>query len=639
MKALRAAVLFAAMAMPTIAAAQSDTGLDNGVGWLRRDKSAPTAPSGLSASAVSAAQINLAWNASSDNVAVSGYNVLRNGVLVGGTSGLSFADTDLAASTTYIYSVSAFDAAGNVSAASAVSAATPARTFPLRSPIGTNLEMLSYWSPQVPFVDVMKSSSEWFSGTVTEWGDGRALDLDADGWVRSLAPGQLARKLTLREFGDRYPGGRYLVRYKGEGTLNFGFAARVLAQRPGEMDIEVTPNDGGVHLSIEATNPENYLREIEILMPGGICEGDAFTHVASAQDCGTRNYLGFADNRNILFYPLFAERLRGYSVLRFMDWMRTNNSRVASWAQRTPLSYSTWTPESGAPVEVMIALANLVGAHPWFNLPHLSDEAYALSFAQMVKEKLDPALAVYLEHSNEVWNWGFMQSVELQLQADAQGLMLTEYHALRTRTLAGVFKSALGAERVVSVLGAQAVSTWIASAALDFLRARFGAGATGIDAVAIAPYFGVSPGPAEAGTYSAMTLDQFFDYVRSSVLPETAGHMANYRALADSYGVRLFAYEGGQHMVGVAGAENDEILNTLFDSFNRDPRIKQLYLDYLATWKNARGELFVHFNDVSRYTRWGRWGALEYVAQPRGESPKFDALQSFNEQNPVWWTQ
>jgi hypothetical protein len=102
--------------------------------------------------------------------------------------------------------------------------------------------------------------------------------------------------------------------------------------------------------------------------------------------------------------------------------------------------------------------------------------------------------------------------------------------------------------------------------------------------------------------------------------------------------VRLLAYEGGQHMVGVAGAENDAALNTLFDNFNRDPRIKQLYLDYLATWKNARGELFVHFNDVSRYTRWGRWGALEYVAQPRGESPKFDALMRFIELNPVWWT-
>jgi hypothetical protein len=78
-------------------------------------------------------------------------------------------------------------------------------------------------------------------------------------------------------------------------------------------------------------------------------------------------------------------------------------------------------------------------------------------------------------------------------------------------------------------------------------------------------------------------------------------------------------------------------LNALFDAFNRDQRIKQLYLEYLAIWKREGGELFVHFNDVSRYTKHGRWGALEYVAQPRAESPKFDALMTFIEQTPVWW--
>jgi hypothetical protein len=155
--------------------------------------------------------------------------------------------------------------------------------------------------------------------------------------------------------------------------------------------------------------------------------------------------------------------------------------------------------------------------------------------------------------------------------------------------------------------------------------------------VAIAPYFGVSPSPAEAGQFTAMTMDAFANYVRSSVFPRETAHMASHRTLAKKYGLRLLAYEGGQHMVGVAGAEGNAALNRLFDNFNRDPRIKQLYLDYLAIWKREGGELFVHFNDVSRYTKHGRWGALEYVAQPRAESPKFDALQTFIEQNPAWW--
>ena len=99
------------------------------------------------------------------------------------------------------------------------------------------------------------------------------------------------------------PRGRYLVRYKGEGKLNFGFAAKVVSQRRGEMVLEVTPNDGGVYLWIDATNPANYLREIEILMPGGICEGDPFRHAASARDCGTKRFISFTEDRSLIFYP------------------------------------------------------------------------------------------------------------------------------------------------------------------------------------------------------------------------------------------------------------------------------------------------------------------------------------------------
>ena len=513
----------------------------------------------------------------------------------------------------------------------------PAFQGRLRSPIGTNLELLSYWSPQVPFVDVMKSSSEWFSGDAKDWGGGPPLDLDSNGWVRSLRPGQVVRKLMLREFGNRYPGGRYLVRYKGEGKLHFGFAAKVVSERTGEMLIEVTPSEAGIYMWIDATNPANYLREIEILMPGGICQGDPFRHALSARDCVTRRFVSFAQDRSIIFYPVFAERLRGYSVLRFMDWMRINSSPVATWAQRTPVTYHTWTTDTGAPVEVMIALANLVAAHPWFTLPHLSDESYARSFAQIVKAKLDPALGVYVEHSNEVWNSEFSQYASLSKQAKALGLTLAALHAQRTRTLAAVFKADLGAERVVSVLGAQAANPRVATDGLDFLKGRFGAASLGIDAVAIAPYFGVSPTPAEAGKFSAMTLDAFIHYVRTTVFPYESAHMRNHRRVANQYGLRLLAYEGGQHMVGVGAAQENQALNALFDAFNRDPRIKQLYLDYLAIWKREGGELFVHFNDVSRYTKSGRWGALEYVAQPRNDSPKFDALQTFIEQNPAWW--
>ncbi len=88
------------------------------------DTTAPSTPTGLVATAVSSSRINLAWAASSDNVSVAGYRIYRNGVQIGIASGTSYASTGLAPATTYTYTVVAYDAAGNVSAASAAASAT-----------------------------------------------------------------------------------------------------------------------------------------------------------------------------------------------------------------------------------------------------------------------------------------------------------------------------------------------------------------------------------------------------------------------------------------------------------------------------------------------------------------------------------
>src|SRR5207245_11148621 len=83
----------------------------------------PSVPTNLSASAVSSTQINLSWTASSDNVGVAGYTISRGGSQIATTSLTSYSDTSLSPSIAYVYQVSAFDAAGNVSAQSAPASA------------------------------------------------------------------------------------------------------------------------------------------------------------------------------------------------------------------------------------------------------------------------------------------------------------------------------------------------------------------------------------------------------------------------------------------------------------------------------------------------------------------------------------
>ena len=78
----------------------------------------PTVPTALTAVSVSSSQVTLRWNASSDALGVTGYDIFRNGAFLRTVTVLTSLDTALAASTTYSYFVTARDAAGNVSSPS-----------------------------------------------------------------------------------------------------------------------------------------------------------------------------------------------------------------------------------------------------------------------------------------------------------------------------------------------------------------------------------------------------------------------------------------------------------------------------------------------------------------------------------------
>ncbi len=147
------------------------------------DTQAPSVPTGLVRGAVAPASVALSWNASSDNVGVTGYDVWRGGARIGSTAATNYTDTTVAASTSYSYTVRAFDAVGNTSAASAVLAVTtPAPGCQVSFTIanaatvfGQNLYVvgnqagLGSWSPGAGFALTIQGSGAnvpW-TGTVT----------------------------------------------------------------------------------------------------------------------------------------------------------------------------------------------------------------------------------------------------------------------------------------------------------------------------------------------------------------------------------------------------------------------------------------------------------------------------------------
>ncbi|HET8606476.1 MAG TPA: LamG-like jellyroll fold domain-containing protein, partial [Gaiellaceae bacterium] len=90
------------------------------------DTTAPTTPTGLAATGGTQTSVQLAWNASSDNVGVAGYRVYVDGAAAGTTAATSYAVTGLACGTSHTFAVDAYDAAGNRSGKASTTATTSA---------------------------------------------------------------------------------------------------------------------------------------------------------------------------------------------------------------------------------------------------------------------------------------------------------------------------------------------------------------------------------------------------------------------------------------------------------------------------------------------------------------------------------
>jgi len=165
---------------------------------IHSDKQAPSVPSNLTVKPISSNQIDISWNASSDNVGVVGYKVYRNGTQIATvTNALTYNDTGLAAGTAYEYTVKAYDAAGNESAAS-----SPAKA----ATFGNGVGLTAY------YYDDMAFSSDAFKLTRTDpvinfdWKNGSpdsSIDTDTFSvrWIGQIQP-LYTEKYTFHTISD-----------------------------------------------------------------------------------------------------------------------------------------------------------------------------------------------------------------------------------------------------------------------------------------------------------------------------------------------------------------------------------------------------------------------------------------------------
>lgn len=501
-----------------------------------------------------------------------------------------------------------------------------------RMDLGGNLEALVDWSTAWVFKDCFKMARTWMTRATTDigWESNQTPPTDANGWPLAVPFAASGAQHYLHTIVPLYGAGNYTVRFQGTGRIEViapnGGGRQVITASGGmtTRTFNFSPSlvDNILYLEVRQSSGSDPVRNIEVIAPG--------------QDSNLQTEP---------FHPDFVTTLAPYRNLRFMDWMRTNllpyetgRQPLRSWSERTTGTSYTQARDNGAAHEYIIALANQTGKDPWICIPHEAGDDYVRQTARLYRDTLDPRLEVCVEYSNETWNSGFLQTAYVQDRGVALGLDAArwtagqKFVARRSAEIFAIFAQEYGAaqrHRFVAVLATQAANAGLSEERLAAINdPSVNPSGERPDALAIAPYFGVNYEPATA----IPTAEQVVTTLSTASITEALAWTREQRAVAEANGLRLVCYEGGQHFVGILGAENNNALTTVLHAANRDQRMEDRYREYLTALEQEGVDLFVNFTHVSEWSRWGSWGVREYQQQPAAQAPKWRAITAWHDQ-------
>ncbi len=553
------------------------------------------------------------------------------------------------------------------------------------SPLGTNLGEVTYFSSEQPFLNIFKTAAFWNTQNSSGQGTGEQGALyqyfmDANGYPTQLPFGgsYATTKISVLVLSGLpstvsapYAAGDYLLQWSGKATFSYAFdASGTCTASP--CVIHVSSPNAGLQITLNSTGAgANYGTNFSLIYCGTFTRTNPIGSQCSATDNMGNTYIPDAQlsacqagTLTSCFNPSFLNLIKPFKTLRFMDWMVTNVSYQTNWSNRPTPNWVFWddgfmfnNPSNSygggpVPAEVMIALCNAINADCWFNMPLLATDDYVTQFATLAHSTLNSNLKVYVEYGNEMWNQNFPSSLSAAVIALSNAAFTPPatsnygaiyfYGCLRTVQDGAIWKSVWGSDsnRVIRVFGGQAGYVGLNQSGLasNWYSPYFtGTVAANVDALAIAPYFGYT-------VPDTFTLDQLFTEMNSGglvtggypggMVQQALSWVASNYALAQSLGLTLIGYEGGQTLVDYTGT--DTALENLYAAANRDPRMGTAYTTFLNGWKANGGQVFNHYTDTGAQSKFGYWGSLEDVLQT--SSSKYNALTAFISATPCWWT-
>ncbi len=468
-----------------------------------------------------------------------------------------------------------------------------------------NLGQNTDWSTDGAWIDARNSLRRW-GHPDRPWVEYPDLKLSEDGYPLSDA-GSLS---YLRG----YPDGVYRLSFKGTARCSVGGMARLVGaivtsegRSTGLVQIDHSKHDL-MTIKLTDIDPTDPIRDLRLIRPG------------------------VSGETSRVFADAFLKRLQPFHVVRVMDWAGVNTSDVREWSERVSPSSFLRTGPIGVSYEDMIALANESEKDLWITIPDGATDDHARRLAQLLLDRLDPKLRVYLELGNELWNQSFPQAKRLVASARDDPSLTREDDfgragekaAKRLVEVAVIVRTVFGADspRLIPVFAGQSANAYFTESGLRYLASHEGPPREHIGAIAIAPYLSIDPARDRPG----LSLDNVFAAMDNHLNNDLSDWIARHAELARRYDLPLIAYEAGQHLTPWNAQARTELNVETKRAAQDDPRMGALYCKLNDVWSEKGGGLLAFYSLTSRDGKGGYWGLLT-DSTLRG-SVKWDAVMS-----------
>ncbi len=489
--------------------------------------------------------------------------------------------------------------------------------------IGTNISGVASWETNLQLVDIMKKCQEWHSQSIGDtsytWDSGFAKDLSyrPDGYPtkipQTVAGSTYPQKVAaIWEKMSDWPTGQYIVLYDGKGKIVFsGSIDSYQETSPGRIELNISDTTGIMEMSIDSSDVNDPIRNIRILLPG-----TEATYTTQP------------------FYTPWLDRLAPFKIIRFMDWGHTNNwgqvdeytigpNEMVDWTARSKTDYYTYTHFKGVPYELMVKLLNDTDKDGWICVPHTASENYIRTMADYFRDNLESGRHLYIEYSNEIWNWDFGQTNWLyQYGCVETGMDWPEGIVPYIQNCMDYWTEEFAGQldRITRVVAIQ--TSWLDVAQ----RVVNNMNPDSYDAIAATYYFGFSDqGESALDNLGASATVADIDFYARENWPTELGYIRSIDSLAKSKNKKLVFYEGGQSLLPNPEGETPSYAKALLD-IQRAPEMYNLYNDWydsIRTFQSGNSPLLLmNYSFVgSRSAEYGSWGILEYSNQDTSQIP------------------